>query len=427
MSRFRSALLALFVAASVPMAAAGQPASTDYRPIFETVWRTVDRNFYDPTFRGVDWKGVGARYRSRLGVVRSDLAFDALVEQMLGELKVSHAFLIPPAGSAAARPSIGAKVGRVQDAWIVTTVAPLSDARLKGLRLGDRLLGTADALRGALGSEANVRVQGCDGQERRLTVRRERAFWPPAHPGWRWTTLSQNPQSSVGYLQIERFDDGAAELADQAMAEMKDTTALIIDLRGASGGNTSALRLASYFMPAGEAPAIALLSREYLEPLGRQPNEADVRRAPKVIGAYTDEAVFKSVSENGGAAAFYTETLDGRRYRKPVVILIDQDTGSAAEGFAWIMRLRTGARFLGRRTAGALLSSEQFDVGGGWKLTIPVHGLWGAEGQDFGDKAISPDLQTTWTRADYCTGRDPDLQRALVLLPSLRGSAPGRS
>jgi hypothetical protein len=35
---------------------------------------------------------------------------------------------------------------------------------------------------------------------------------------------------------------------------------------------------------------------------------------------------------------------------------------------------------------------------------------------DYRDRALSPDIAVTWTRADMCEGRDPDIAAAPALL-----------
>lgn len=396
--------------------AAGAPKGAAYAPLFEQVWSTVERNFYDPGFHGADWAAVGRRYRGRLGDVGDDAAFQALIGQMLGELKVSHVALSAPAGSAARARGIGARFGTVEGAATAVEVSPLSDAWRQGLRPGDRLLSPADAVAGALGSRAELTVQHCAGQTRALQVARV-GLSAAEHPGWRWSRYSPRKGLSLGYLRVDRFDDGAAALADSAMSELGDTQGLILDLRRNSGGNTSALRLASYFMQPGERPVFALYARSYLQSLGRRPSAADIAQGPKTFGAYTDAAVFEAIGAQRGAAVFHSDPLSGKpRYRAPVVVLIDGETASAGEGFAWAMRLYSGARLFGRDSAGELLSGENFELTGGWTLTVPVHGLWAADGRDLGDRPLTPDRRIEWTRADLCGGRDPDLDAAIEAL-----------
>lgn len=404
-----------FALAGVSAAEANTPtrSPTDYSAVFETVLKTVDEHFYDPGFRGHDWRAIGDRTRVRLATVSDDKAFQSLVTGMLNQLQTSHLAFTPPRASSASGAGIGARLAVVDGEQTVLETGVMSDARRKGLRPGDRM--ESDVLRGPVGTVATVRVKACNGQSRTLQIRRERAFWPPPKPSIAWSTIEAAPGKTLGYLRIDRFDDGQAEMTDRAMADLKDTEGLVIDVRDNSGGNVSALRLASY-LTEGEGPAVAVLARPWLVKLGRPVTKADVVSGPKISGVYTTEGVMKSVGGNGGGAVFWTEDLAAQRYTRPVVVLISDETGSAAEGFAWIAKLKTKARLIGRRTPGVLLSGETFEVGDGWRLTIPTSGLWGPDGQDFGDKGVDPHEVVPFTRADLCAGRDPDIERAVAIL-----------
>ncbi|HEY3776667.1 MAG TPA: S41 family peptidase [Rhizomicrobium sp.] len=314
----------------------------------------------------------------------------------------------------------------IGDQQLVSALDPLSDARAKGLRPGDRLLSPRATLCGEPGTAAELKVQNCAGKFRTLEVRREGAFWPPQHPGFEWRSVVPSPHRKIGYIKIDRFDDGAAELADRAMDELKDASALIIDVRSNNAGNFSAARLASYFMSGPLRIGVALFSRDYLEKLGHSVSAADVAAAPRVTGAYTDKAIFAALAAHHGGADLMMEDMGDRRYTRPVVVLIGEGTGSAAEGFAWMMHYFTKATLLGRKTAGALLSAETFDLPNGWKVTVPVQGLWGADGTDFRDRAVTPDVTVNWTRDELCSGRDPDIAEALKLLsPSIASNSDG--
>jgi carboxyl-terminal processing protease len=280
---------------------------------------------------------------------------------------------------------------------------------------GDKLLSPRDALRGVTGTPADARFERCDGKVRALALRRIGAFWPPPHPAFDWQVSQVTPHRTVGYIRIDRFDDGAAPLADRAMEELKDTSGLVIDLRANSGGNASATRLYSYFA-GGAEPLFALFARPWLQTLDHAVTKADVLGAARITGAYTDEAIFAAVISHKGAATFWSEDLRAKHYAGPVIVLIGEDTGSAAEGFAWEMRGLAQVKFVGRTTAGALLSAQDFDLPGGWTLTIPVQGVWGADGADYRDRAVSPDVAVAWTRVDMCGGRDPDIAAAMAML-----------
>ena len=395
-----------------------QQDEASYAAVFRAVWQTVNDEFYDPDFAGVDWQGVRRRYQPLLAQVRNDRDFFDLITKMLKEIPVSHlSFSLPERGREA---GVGAQTRLIEGRRIVSAVAPASDAQRQGLRTGDILLSPPEAERGPIGTKAVLRVKGCDSSERTLEVRREAAWWPPERPSLRWRTIETSPEKRIGYLRAVRFDDDAAPQTDAAMDDLKQTTGLIIDVRDNSGGNVSFSRLGSYFSP-GRHLVAALLMRPYLERFGRAPERIDLQTLPQAAGIYTTAGILEAMKTNGGALALYTEDLSDRAYRGKVVVLINEETGSAAEGFAWYMKATTEATLIGRTTAGALLGAEYFTLPGGWRLGVPTHASWGRDGKAAIDKAVSPHITVQWTVLDLCEGRDPDIAKALDVLASGNG------
>jgi carboxyl-terminal processing protease len=394
-----------------PCAAQDTPKPT-YPELFEAVWQTINDNFYDPNFGGVDWKAMRRKYQPEVAKVTDDNSFTALAYRMMRELHVSHLELVP---RQLVQSGIAVRSKRIEGKSIITTVAIASDAQRRGLRVGDLLMSSPAELVGQIGTPATVRVQGCDGRERSLQVRRENPWWPPEHPSLRWRSVEQASGHRIGYIKIPRFDDDAAPLIDAAMAALKGTYGLIIDLRDESGGNLSSLRLVSYLIP-GPRMTVALLSRPFLERLGGAPEQVDLSKVPRVSGAYTTAAIIEAMKKNNGGAAFYTEDVGDRLYRGRVVVLINAGTGSASEGFAAMVKGQKSVTLVGHTTLGALLGGERFDLPGGWVLTVPTHASWGPDGKRYIDQAVTPDVEVTWTKQDLCEGRDPDMAKALDLL-----------
>jgi len=387
----------------------------DYVGVFEAVDQTVRENFYDPHFGGRDWSAIVDRRRPELGGIDSDAEFQRLGQAMLNELGVSHVVMHAP-GSSRPTMGLGARWEIIDGRTIVVDIDPASGARAAGLRIGDHILDPS-MIRGPRQEPARLEVERCDGSVAQLLVPRESAYWPPRERTISWSVLRRGDGRSVGYLRADRFSDDAAELIDAAMDTLGATDGLIIDIRNNSGGNASALRLLAYFTDPG--PGIALLSRPFLETLDGPVEAEDLTDILRVSRAYTTEAIFEAVGEGDGAVMLMIEDLGEKRYRKPVVVLIGPETGSAAEGFAWGAREQTDAVLIGRETAGALLSSQSFDLPDGWRVTIPVHGNWGPDGRDFGDRKVPPHIATTLTRDAVCRGDDLDLSQATRTLERL--------
>ena len=389
--------------------------TASYPELFQTIWRTVNENFFDPGFVGVDWNDVRVRYAPDVDKVKNDVEFAALMRKMLSELPVSHLSIGIPRQQGDVGVGIRTKV--IEGKKVVVHVSPGSDTQMKGIRVGDIVQNPDDEF-GPLGSTATLRLKGCDGRTRTAAVRRE-SHTQSERPSIRWRSFSVRPGERIGYIRTVRFDDDAAPAIDLAMDELGRTAGLIIDARDNSGGNMSFVRLTSY-LSSGEHLVAALITRPYLEAFPQIPKQIDPAALPRIDRAYTDEQIFGALRTNKGAAAFYSEDLGAKRYKGKVVVLINEETESAGEGFAWHAKLKTGATLVGRRTAGVLLGAEYFKLPGGWQLGVATQSGWGPDGKPVIDQPVSPHIETTWTIRDVCGGHDPDMAKAMELL------SPGR-
>ena len=57
--------------------------TTAHREVFEEVWQTVYKNFYDPTFHGLDWTAVGDKHRPLATAAGSDAERSAVINHMM--------------------------------------------------------------------------------------------------------------------------------------------------------------------------------------------------------------------------------------------------------------------------------------------------------------------------------------------------------
>jgi carboxyl-terminal processing protease len=64
--------------------------------LFDQVWETINDNFFDPNFNGVDWKAMSSKYKPKVLQAQSREERAALINQMLSELKTSHTRFYTP-------------------------------------------------------------------------------------------------------------------------------------------------------------------------------------------------------------------------------------------------------------------------------------------------------------------------------------------
>jgi hypothetical protein len=167
---------------------------------------------------------------------------------------------------------------------------------------------------------------------------------------------------NVGYLRITRFMDAPpmTEKLAAAMGMLADTGALIIDVRGAPGGE-----------PAGVAAVIGhLVDRptptvHVFDPAGllEEPNFVAQPRTP----GFTD---------------------------RPVYVLIDRKTGSGAEEFAYDLQAMGRATLVGQTTWGGATPGGYRPLAEGFAAFIPMHIVTNTvTGTNWEGVGVKPDVE----------------------------------
>src|SRR4028118_912289 len=72
------------------------PMGAPHSETFNKVWQTVNENFYDPNFNGVNWKAMRSKYAPQVTSAQSSVEVAAVINQMLSELKTSHTRFYTP-------------------------------------------------------------------------------------------------------------------------------------------------------------------------------------------------------------------------------------------------------------------------------------------------------------------------------------------
>jgi carboxyl-terminal processing protease len=121
----------------------------------------------------------------------------------------------------------------------------------------------------------------------------------------------------------------------------------------------------------------------------------------------------------GGAPIMTYVGRDGRenfasfRWRRPVVVLVDEGTRSGKEVMTYGLK-RQGVRVVGTRTAGALLAGRGFLLRDGSLLVLAVADVR-VEGERLEGRGVMPDVVVPF-RLPYAAGQDPQLDAALAEL-----------
>jgi carboxyl-terminal processing protease len=250
------------------------------------------------------------------------------------------------------------------NALTIIRVITGSPAEQAGLRAGDRITvvdgqstssmstdQAANLLQGIEGSYAAITVVGTDGLERQMTVRRRRVEVP---------SLDQvgiiDRENGVGYFKLNCFQKTTARDLDAALWKLQrdGMRSLVVDVRGNPGGLLVA--------------------------------------AVDAADRFVDHGVI--VSTHGRSAqedSTFTAHAEGT-WQMPLVVIVDQDSASAAEIFAGAVHdLRRGA-VVGVRTYGKGSVQGIFPLDGtaaGIRLTTAK--FYSPTGRPYSQVGVEPD------------------------------------
>jgi len=218
--------------------------------------------------------------------------------------------------------------------------------------------------------------------------------------------------SKTGYLKISSFAEGKEYVndIDKAFAAIGDLPSLVIDLRGNEGGTLSiAMRLGDHIFHKPQDLGI-LATREGLD--GYKVDSIEKLNAdtlPKYSGYNVED--FLAALHQRGAVMLVSGGRVARPYSGKIVVLTDGNSASASEGFISAIKETGVAKLIGRRTEGALLSSRDFEIVGGWTLKLPEADFCTPRGFRPEAIGIEPDIHVK-----VIPGRDADLEAALRYL-----------
>ena len=246
---------------------------------------------------------------------------------------------------------IGIAISQLNDFVTVTSVfrgTPASDA---GLQVGDVIVGVnqndattwnttmaSDSIRGPVGTVVDVRIM-------REGVRQPIAFSMQRDSVHVASVQSDILPGNIGYLSIDRVARNSAQEVMQAIDSLARTRGVIIDLRRNPGGYLDeSLTMSDVFLGRG---AVLASTRD--------------RGSRGTPGQLSEES--------------YRGRLRPRIPDKPIIILVDRFTASAAEIVTGALQDHDRALVLGERTFGKGIVQSVVDLPFGRKLRITT-GSW---------------------------------------------------
>jgi C-terminal processing protease CtpA/Prc len=205
-------------------------------------------------------------------------------------------------------------------------------------------------------------------------------------------TFTSNP--NIGYIYIESFINKDKEIEgeewgraiDKIINSFANTKALVLDVRGNSGGEVYAMEYI--------AARFASEQKDYIKARTKNGPGLNDLSSPKT---YTIKSVKFYDSKSG--------------YTKPIVLLTNKNTVSAAEWFTLALRTQDHVTHIGTATCGAFSGRIERFMINGWLYSISAERVTDINGKTYEGIGIPPDI----IKENTTYSKDEQLEEALKL------------
>ena len=372
----------------------------------------VRKNYYDPGLHGLDWDTEVRATKQKIDESPSLNMAMSHIAALLDKLKDSHTFfLLPP------RPykhQFGYSESIIGNRCFIERVRPDSDAEKKGLRVGDEVL----AINGYVPTRANLwkmqyvfrglrpqanltlDLETPEGTGKKLSIDANIVQIPMIdnsvdyfYQQLRLSEANRENQpkplldlgAGVAIFKYSGFAQNEAGI-DRILNELKPYQAIILDLRGNSGGSVETLK---WFLGAFFGGPIIIADRVTRKPGDRRP--------------------------------MITKAHESTYLRAKLVVLIDSRSASAAEIFARTIQIQKRGTVVGDVSSGSVMEAIHKnyrsgpDVAAFYGASITEADVIMPDGKSIEGVGVTPDVLVLPTGAELAAHRDPVIVRAAEL------------
>jgi carboxyl-terminal processing protease len=362
-SKLPSPLRGPFVddAAGLTAEASGLIEDNYFRPV-------EDGELTDASLRGMV-RGLRRRYRDRFSEYFSAEGLARFNEGISGRFS-----------------GIGLSVSRVERGLRVGRVFPRSPAERAGIEAGDTIVSVnGESIAGEPSEVATAKIKGPEGTEVTIGVlrpsagraRQVRLVRAEVALPIVTSRIEEVDGRKLGYVRMAAFSEGSHGLLRQAVRRVgrRGAEGVVLDLRANGGGLLQeAVLAASVFLP-------------------------------------EDETVVSTRSRTQGGRMY--RTVGGNLPSRPVVVLVDRNTASAAEILAAALADNNAAKVVGTRTFGKGVFQQEVGLSNGGALKLTIGEYFTPGGINLAGEGIAPDVEA---RDLPGTAPDEALRRALRVL-----------
>jgi carboxyl-terminal processing protease len=400
-------ILGFFLLSTIVLPGFSELKQPQFAAVLDEAWKTVNENFFDPKFNGLDWKATQKKYQPLAKKAKSTEELATVINRMLAELKTSHTQIYTqqqpsynqllgifgtdgfgqkfkkffPDGNIN-YPGIGIFTKNIGNSTFVSGILDGSPAAKSELKIGDMILNIdgnsyqpIQSFAGKEGKEVKVAIQRTSDEKSVQTITVIPQQLDPKKmflEGMRQSIeIIKRGDRQIGYIHIWSYAGQQYQslLVDElTFGKLKSADALILDLRdGWGGASPSYLNVFT-----GKVPTLTRILRDG--------NKSD---------------------------------LD-YQWKKPVVMLVNQGSRSGKEILAYGFQQYQIGPVIGTKTAAAVVGGSPFLLSDGSLLYLAVVDIK-VNGDRLEGKGVTPDIEVPFS-LPYAQGADPQKEKAIKVL-----------
>lgn len=378
--------------------------------VFQQVWQTVNDNFFEPKFNGVDWKAMREKYKSQVAKAKSSQKVATVINQMLSQLQTSHTHFytqneqeyyqllgifqpnseeirkqlkkfFPPGKIEYS--GIGIFTKDINGKTFVSAILDGSPAAEAGLKVGDEILSVngrpyqpIQSFAGKVGQKVKLLIQRTptpnSQQEIAVTPKMFDAITMFLDAQIASTQEIERDGKKIGYVHIWSYagDQYQEKLEEELFSgRLKNADGLVLDLReGWGGANPTYLNIYT-------------------------------ARGPSLTGVRRD-----------GQRSTYSPY-----WHKPVIMLVNEGVRSGKEILAYAFQKYDIGPVVGSKTAGAVVQGTPFLMQDGSLLYVAIADIYVDGDQRLEGTGVMPDVVVPFC-VPYTQGVDPQKEQALAVI-----------